>query len=466
MNKFPSYIIRLLLIFSCLSTSCSKIDNWLDVKVNKSDVIPESIKDYQAIMDNENASQNPNTALVGCDNSYATTAQIQSVGVTSRNVYIFAPTISEDATTSNPDWNLPFAAIERSNIVLEGIVKIETDNSTQLAWNNVKGSALFVRALCYYNLLQIFAKPYNKLTANTDLGLPIRLSSDININSQRATVEETYMQVVQDITEALPLLPDLPQYQTRPSKAAAFGLLARLSLDKGEYLKANDYADQALKIYNTLIDFNTLSTSASLSFPAYPNNSEIIFYSYTNAVDLLLPSTLSGGSFVDSTFFKQYVTNDLRMSIFYRTNTGNTVSFKGQYTGRTVFFGGIATNELFLIRAESAARNGNVSAALSDLNSLLIKRWKNSANYVPVTATSPSDALSKILAERRKELPFTGQLRWSDLRRLNTDPQFAKSVVHLYNNGTYSLAPNDPKYVFDIPLNEIQTSALVQNVRK
>jgi starch-binding outer membrane protein, SusD/RagB family len=68
-----------------------------------------------------------------------------------------------------------------------------------------------------------------------------------------------------------------------------------------------------------------------------------------------------------------------------------------------------------------------------------------------------------ILQERRKELPFTADVRWEDLRRLNKDPNFQKTIVRVLNGTTYTLPPNDPKYVLPIPENEVQLSGLQQN---
>ncbi len=71
----------------------------------------------------------------------------------------------------------------------------------------------------------------------------------------------------------------------------------------------------------------------------------------------------------------------------------------------------------------------------------------------------------KILEERRKELPFTGQLRWEDLRRLNKDQRFAKILVRTIAGNEYQLLPNSKRYVFPIPDIEIELSGIPQNER-
>jgi hypothetical protein len=68
------------------------------------------------------------------------------------------------------------------------------------------------------------------------------------------------------------------------------------------------------------------------------------------------------------------------------------------------------------------------------------------------------------LLERRKELCFRG-LRWQDLRRLNKEPEYAKTLTRKIDGITYTLPPNDPKYVFPIPPNVIALSGMQQNPR-
>jgi hypothetical protein len=118
---------------------------------------------------------------------------------------------------------------------------------------------------------------------------------------------------------------------------------------------------------------------------------------------------------------------------------------------------------LYLIRAECYARAGNISSAMSDLNTLLKTRWV-SGTYTDMTATTADEALGKVLIERRKELLMRGQ-RWTDLRRLNKDSRFAVTLQRVINGTTYTLPPNDLRYTLLIPYNVIQISGIQQNPR-
>jgi starch-binding outer membrane protein, SusD/RagB family len=154
----------------------------------------------------------------------------------------------------------------------------------------------------------------------------------------------------------------------------------------------------------------------------------------------------------------------MRRIVFYKVTNPTTVLFKGDYTGQNIHFAGVATNELYLIKAECLARAGDATAAMTALNTLLQKRWKT-GTFTALTAADANDALVKILEHRRKELPFTAQLRWEDLRRLNKDTQFAKTLVKVLSGNTYTLPPNDNRWVYPIPEIEIRLSGIVQNPR-
>ena len=450
----------LILLSTALFISCNKQNDWLSVKTNKTDLIPSKLSDYQALLDASDIYMNidyPFLGQQGCDDYWSTYANWQSTTTFQRNAYIWAADIFAGGQSN--DWNEPYVLIEYANVCLEGIQNITRDSSNRASWDNIKGTALFFRGQSYFNLAKEFAPAYDPATAGIDLGVPLRNSSDVNIRSTRSSVAETYQQMISDLKEAENILPLNPAITTRPSVAAAQGLLARIYLNMGDYPNAWAYADKALKQSGYLLDFNTLNTSLTYPLPTYQgNNKEILFYAATGFSSFHITNGI-----IDSVLYQSYPNNDLRKTIFFKNVTGG-VGFRGQYTGSAYPFGGIANNELYLIRAEALARQGNISAAMTDLNTLLIKRWKT-GSFIPISASTSVDALNKILIERRKELVFSGTSRWDDLRRLNKDPIFARTLIRVLNGQPYTLAPNDPKYVLPIPDNEILLSGIQQNPR-
>ncbi|MBA2250386.1 MAG: RagB/SusD family nutrient uptake outer membrane protein [Chitinophagaceae bacterium] len=454
--------MKFLIIISTvlLLLSCKKQDKWLGVKSSKADVVPSSLKDIQALLDNDGVmnSNTPGIGFIGTDNFYVTyTKWLAALNAQERNAYIWAPDIYNGEFGF--DWRYAYQKVEYSNIVLELLQKIPQDSSNYPVWNNVKGSALYFRASALNDLAQIYAKPYNSSTADHDPGLPLRMSSDVNEKSVRATVKETYEHIISDLLSAIDLLPLNPVYQTRPSKVAVWGLLAKVYLNMEDYERAWQYANTALFSYNSLLDFNTVSVRGLFSMPSFSaGNKELIFYSKSLSFSITAFATM-----VDTSLYQSYDANDLRKSIFYVNRSGGIV-FRGSYTGSSPYFSGIATDELYLIRAECFARKNNPIAAMEDLNTLLSMRWRT-GTFISLTAIDADDALREILIERRKELPFTGNIRWEDLRRLNKESRFSKTLVRILNGITYTLPPGDLRYTYPIPPDEIALSGLEQNPR-
>lgn len=455
------------ILFIALSLiSCKKQDEWLDKKSSKSDVIPISIDDFQAILDNDEIMNlyYPSLGIVGSDNYLISDASFNSISEpVVRNMYTWAPDIYEGRITGSiREWSTPYQLIEYANIALEGIQKIAKNSNNEKKWNNVRGSALFYRSLAFYNLAQLFCKPFDSQTASSDLGIPLRLNADVNIISKRATVKQTYEQIVSDLLLAQTLLPEKALYKTQPSKAAVYSLLAKTYLLMGDYQSALKFAESALEINSSLIDFNLLSSSTTYSFPNFQiGNPEIIFFARALSYGVVM---IASTQIVSPDLYNSYSVGDLRKKIFYR-GIEPKISFTGKYTGASSSFAGLATNELYLIKSECLFRLGNFESGIRTLDLLLKKRWTKNSNYISPVVSKEEDALRLVLNERRKELPFTANIRWEDLRRFNKDNRFATTLTRTVNRIEYSLPPNDPRYVYPIPPLEILKSNLEQNVR-
>ncbi len=443
-----------------LPLSCKK--DWLDAKPNLSLVVPSTVKDYQAILDNNTGTtlfNNNQSALseVGAGDFYLLYTTWQALDNTQeRNAYLWNPDIYTGETAY--DWNDTYNRVLNENIVLDGIAKVPSDQTSLADWNNVKGTALFYRAYDFWNLAQEFAKAYDPNTASSDLGIPLRTNPDINVKSVRATVQQTYDKIINDLLLAKTLLPGASLFPTRPGKAAVYGLLSRTYLSASNYDKALLYADSCIQLSSQLLDYNSLSKTSSRPIARF--NKEVIYHhtlEYYSAFTNSSPNLI-----VDSILYNSYDPNDLRKKIFFKDVSGFKTR-KASYGGSSIPFGGIATDEIYLIRAECHARKNDVASAMKDLNTLLSTRWLT-GTFVPYAAVNSTDALLQILAERRKELVYRG-LRWSDLKRLNKDPKTVVILTRTLNGKSYSLPPNSNLYIFPIPPAEVQLSGLPQNPR-
>ena len=104
---------------------CSKQDQWLDVKSNKADIIPSTLKDFQALLDNSNVmnANYPGLGIIGSDNFYLPYKTWQlAINASERNAYLWATDIYEGDLES--DWRLQYQKVNYTNVVLNGLNEI------------------------------------------------------------------------------------------------------------------------------------------------------------------------------------------------------------------------------------------------------------------------------------------------------------------------------------------------------
>ena len=444
-------------LFGGVLSSCNK---FLDERPLKSMVVPNTPDDLQALLDvhNNMVIASPDLPEVLADNYYVTFAHWNAANETNRMNYIWdAQAVSEET------WRYIYQGpVYYTNVVLDQLALMEPRRGEQPRHDEIRGTALFYRAFYFQQLAQLYCKPYSP-SAGTDPGIPLRLTAAIEEPSVRSTVKQTYERIIHDMQAALELLPAQTLFPTRPAKAAVYGALARTCLSMGDYEQAGTYADHCIALHPHLMDYNLLPAT-DRPFPRF--NEETIFYNNTTTVFSLLGSSRAK---IDTILYRSYDDSDLRKQLFFRKNTGanaGTYCFQGNYDGDlgpTRPFTGITTGEMYLIRAECHARAGRTEAALKDLNTLLVKRWRNDGSWTPVTAPDAAAALEYVLDERRKELVFRG-LRWSDLRRLNQEGRNITLRREL-NGQVYTLPPGDPRWVQLIPHEIINRSGMEQNER-
>lgn len=438
-------------------------DNFLDVKPQASVSTPETLKDLRALLDNENNINQhfPGLIEMGTDDYFLDYSAFSSRQAFDQGVYLREPEPLFLTANMNQQWASSYKAVATANIVLESLERIKDGNAAEK--DRLKGEAHFIRGYAFYYLAQLYAAPYNPDGDNSSPGIPLRLSSDFNTLSTRASVQETYEQIIADLTESFERLPEYVDYKTRPSKTAALAALARVYLAMEAYDLAFDMADAALNRYDNLIDFNELDLNAS--YPFEPFNDETIYFGYSSSGSLLLSNTRAN---IPETLYSSYNDDDLRKYAFYFDKGDGRIGYKGYYnSGSAAYFAGLTTDELYMIRAECHARASRREQAMADLNRLLETRWQ-AGTYVPFRAENDDDALKRILEERRKELIFRG-VRWSDLRRLNRDDRFATTLIREIDDGTsvktYTLPPNDLRYTYLIPQEVIVRTGMQQNPR-
>lgn len=451
MAKHALYI----LIFSTIAlSSCSK--DWLEAKTDKSLTVPTTLADFQGMLDNVLIMTNTLAANseVASDGHYVTDINFKNrLKNYITDAYIWSKTVRTVGASTG--WSRLHERILYCNIILDGLQSKQlSDQSENVEYRNIKGQALFQRAITFYVLSQLYAPPYERNGDNNRPGIILRLSSDITLPSRRANVQQTYDQILSDLIQAKDLLPNRPSILTRASKSAVLALLARIYLSMEDYENALKSSNEALNIYSSLLDYNLLPSGNNIG----RYNAEVIFHAYYS------DPFLTTNCLIEPDLYNLYDNNDLRKKRFYRidASTGN-ITFRGNYesTANNLFCG-LATDELYLTRAECYARQDDVVKAIADLNTLVRTRWDNTVTYPEITATNSEDALHKVLLERKKGL-ILRNVRWSDLRRLNRDPRFSVTLTRTVDGVTYTLEPNSYKYTFPIPDDIIEQTGIQQN---
>jgi len=448
------YKYFMMLLFGALcTTGCSE---YLDMKPDMRMTVPNSLDDCRALLDDYNYmnSAYPAVGELAADNYYLTYDFWQSLQfLEERGAYVW----NAETAALDYQWAGPYKVIYNANQVLETLKDIKTFESQRA--DEIMGEAYFFRAYAFFQLAQVFVPPYSEQHAGEGYGLPLKLSPAMDEVPGRSSVQQTYSQILNDFKYAALLLPIKMALPTRPSKSAAYAALARTYMAMGKYVEAANYADSCLLLKSDLLDYNELEIESVTPFKRF--HREVIFHSICSGSGAFQSSICK----IDSNLYNTYQSNDLRKELFFLDNGDGTYSFKGNYDElfNQAPFNGIAVDEVLLIRAECRAREGMLQGALDDLNTLLSARWKT-GRFVPLNFTDQQRLMDAILLERRKELIFRN-IRWSDLRRLNREPQYAVTLTRLLNDQQYTLPPNDLRYTMLIPTRVLQLSNLQQNQR-
>lgn len=449
-NIYRSMTVCLLLFSSC--------NDFLDIKSDATYVIPKSVEDAQALLDDVfqmNEESVPTWGESVVDDYYLTEETFNSYVEDIRQFYMW--NYREYYGHFN-DWGNAYAAVYNTNLSMELLGNIERNSGNQNEWDNVMGSALFFRGFYFYGLLTNFALAYDEQTSDRDLGIPLRLNSNFNERSVRASVSECFVQIIKDLEASVEYLPDYPSVVTRPSKGAAYAALAKVYLYKRDYEKALEYSDRALQLNAQLMDFTgdeEISDVNATRTPFLKFNKETIFYAEMQTT--LRNTALKG--IIDSALYRTYTINDKRRSLFFHLS-GGLPAFRGNYTGTIKGFGGLSTNELYLTKSECLAFLDRREEALGVINQLLIKRINGySGNNDKIT--TKESMLQFIRLERRKELIYRNS-RFADIKRYNKEGANI-TVRRVIDGKEYLLEPNSNKYALPLPADLIDFTNMPQN---
>lgn len=402
-------------------------------------------------------------------------------------------------------WNGYYFALKNINYFLTNSpeIKVEGDDAAKL--KVYQGNAHFIRAYYYFNLAMRFGKDYKSASASSDLSVPMVTEYNVADKPARATNEAMYKFILDDIAAAKANLAGVAGKSAADfiSIDAVTALEARVKLYMSDW--AGAYAAATGLINGKKYPLVKPEGKSFMDMWRHDKSTEEILQLFVSKPDELPSTVITIGAnaskgkcnpdwLPSQWIIDMYADNDLRKNVYFDAN--QTLEFGGlDYKGMSVitkYMGNpalAATDkhdlwgyipdglhapkvfriaEMYLIAAEAGFNSGKTDA-VNYLNDLRVSRG------LEAVQASGAALFKEIQDERTRELAFEGFRLW-DLRRWNMpmkrhDPQMAEGAdpyIHLSKgpNGYYTLSiePNNPKWVWGIPSNDIKINTnLVQN---
>ena len=311
-------------------------------------------------------------------------------------------------------WFNTYNQIYGANAVVEGVENSESLSTANR--NQLKGEALFVRALLHFHLANLFGDVPYITTTNYEL----------NSTVSRKSIDIVYQNIKEDLLLSVELLSEdySGSNKTRPNKLTARALLARLNLYSGAWAEASNDASAVINASGLYVlesniqnEFQTNSTSViwQLSPALSSNNSHeggtFIFTSGPPPISALSPDLVN--SFSSNDLRKMYwikeVTNGAQ-SWFHPFKYKLTLTASGTQEYSILF----RLAEQYLIRAEARAKQGDLIGAIEDLNII-----RQRAGLPNTTALTADEIVEEVINERRLEFFAEQGHRFFDLKRTN-----------------------------------------------
>lgn len=369
--------------------------------------------------------------------------------------------IYSDHSTS-PLWSYAYYTIARANNVINNLDDKVGVDATQQQVNNVKAEALFIRALCYFDLVITYCQPYNyNATEDDKMGVPLVLVTE-NGKPARDSKENVYQQIVADLLQAESIMADdyvrsgVTDKAATPTKPAIQALLSRVYLYMNKWQEAADYATKVIN--NKKYELAPADAYAAMfSAATAPEGGEIIFEVYgsdkneywDNSGWAHLPymtTTDDQGSHGDvcatKDLYDLYSEGDVRKSMFKQH--GNDY-FPTKYSGKPKDSDPKYTNipilrlsEMYLNRAEAIINGASVQGVTAESDLRKIATVRGASQTAAATKQGVFD-------ERRRELAFEGHIT-ADYARCN------KSMTRKDFDDSKNKDVAFPSYMWALPI--------------
>lgn len=343
-------------------------------------------------------------------------------------------------------WSAAYSVINRCNLFIDGMAAGGSEVVGSALAANYVAEAKLVRAIAYYNLLQLYARPYWDGDGSRP-GVPLRLTGNSGSGDYaiaRNTVGEVYQQILADLNDAEAALPlnysSAYNNTTRAHRNTAIAFKTRV------YLSMRDYANvvtEANKIVSVAAPFtatsgvnHALQDDVVSVFRTPYTTSESILSSPMNAgTDAAGGQTALGSYFYSVREYylwengvisdPNWLPTDRRRDLIETaTIAGNERSLMAKYNTPTPYVDYVPViryAEVLLSLGEALARSTNsVDTRAVELLNFVRQRSDETTTFAVSDFSSPQDLFDAFLQERNIELLGEG-FRSPDLMRLGLD---------------------------------------------
>jgi hypothetical protein len=309
-------------------------------------------------------------------------------------------------------WRAAYFYVYNCNISIEGLQK--STGVTAAIKKRLTGEVQFVRALCYYYLVNLFG----------DVPLVLGTNADVNALLPRTSIDKVYLQMETDLVAASDALTG-NQANKRPTSYAAQALLARVYLFMKKWSKAADLASGVINSGQFMLESDLNAV--------FKSNSHETIFQWVPVVDkmnagegfIFVPATTTGRPSYTLTFdlLNAFEPGDLRKVNWVKPMIFGNQPYNYPYKYKlysspsppTEYNVVLRLAEQYLVRAEAMAQQDRIGDAVRDLNIIRTRAGLPGIS----TGISSEQCLQAIEQERRIELFAEWGHRWFDLKRTN-----------------------------------------------
>lgn len=364
-------------------------------------------------------------------------------------------------------WIEYYKTISKANMLLKALPNVFTKSPPEKQkLNNIHAQTLCLKALCYFELVRIYAPIYEDSKKN-ESGIVLK-NKVIAEELPRATLEETYKEIVRLLKKSLPLFSGELKTNARFSVFSAKALLAKVYLFWRKYDKAIAFAEEVLKEKFISKDPNTAKknyekiwknpneVTVSKKDKNDRNNEVLLAFEYGEFVFSEIYNDINPADNYEINPKIKYEKQDYRKNIIALSGLENK-KYIGKYRTKlnTTPHTNIAylrTAELYFIKAQGHIGLGQESEAENILKNFLKLRFvlnKNNISLHPI--------LQSLLKEKQKEFVGEGQ-RYFDLKFYKKELKYELIRRTIYGIQMEKVPFDDYRWVFPIPEMELRTN--------